>query len=287
MTYLSNLVPPVTVPGADGWTTAVLTIDSLRAEELLRNNEGNRKLSKASVARYAAAMRKGDWRTSPEPLIFSPSGRLMNGQTRLNAIKACGIPQKFLCVFGVDESVFSVLDRGRTRSLADAHQTDRRAAEVARLLTSVAYDAGFSGSAVLDSDFLSVLAVTQDIHAALTEGAASRPPVFGSAGFRAAAVARVLAGESPTFVFGMYRDLVNADVEALPSAGASAVRAVLTGRWRAMSGSEGSKLTMARGWSLLREDGQERTKIPVASPAPAMAEIRAAVRQAVTDSRHV
>jgi len=284
MFYAKNPLDPVAIPNSDGWRVTILSVDAALASRLLENNAGNRKLSNASVVRYAAIMRSSGWKTSPEPLIFAPSGRLMNGQTRLNAVKVTGITQNFMAVYGVDESVFSVLDRGRVRTLADAHQAEQGESAVARVLAIVAYNRG--SNTVLDSDFLRVLEVTREIHADIVRAAASRPAFFGSSGFRAAAVARILAGESPEFVLGLYRSLAAADVANLPPAGVAAVRGVLSGRWKIGAGSQGTFMTLARAWSLLSEKGQNRNTVPVASSESAVTEVGAVVRQAVQDNEN-
>jgi len=286
MFYPKSPFNPAAIPNSYHWRVAIIAVDATLASQLLENNAGNRKLSNASVARYAAIMRNGGWKTSPEPLIFAPSGRLMNGQTRLNAVKVTGITQNFMAVYGVDESVFSVLDRGRVRTLADAHQTEKGESSVARLLALIAYSDSQFGAPVLDSDFLRVLAVTRELHADLMSASAARPPFFASAGVRAAAIARLLAGESPAFVLGLYRSLTTSDVANLPPAGAAAVRGVLSGRWKTGSGNHGTFMTLARAWSLFSEKGQNRGTVPVSSYAPAVKEIGEVLRQAVQDNEN-
>ena len=286
MFYPKSPLDPVTIPHSDGWRVTILPVDAALASRLLENNAGNRKLSNASVARYAAIMRNGGWKTSPEPLIFAPNGRLMNGQTRLNAVKATGITQNFMAVYGVDESVFSVLDRGRVRTLADAHQTEKGESGVARILALIAYSNGAYTSQVLDSDFLRVLAVTRELHADIISVSAARPTFFASVGVRAAVIARLLAGESPAFVLGLYHSLTTSDVANLPPAGAAAVRGVLSGRWKTGAGNNGAFLTLARAWSLFSEKGQNRSTVPVSSYAPAVKEIGEVLRQAVQDNEN-
>lgn len=287
MMHMTHLVTTTPIPGSDNWHTAVVAIGPDTAEDLLKGNVGNRKLSPGAVARYAAAMRKGDWKTSPEPLIFAPNGRLLNGQTRLHAIKSTGVPQRFLCVFGVSEDVFSVLDRGRPRSFADAHQVPKRVAEVARLLASVAYPPATGGSHVADHDFVRVLRVIEAAHTTLTDFCPSTAQYFSSSAFRAAAAARILSGEDVQFVLNLYRDLVLGHFDNLPPAGVAAARAVHTGRWGSKGGAGGQLLTLARGWSLFSEKGQHRTSIPVAQHTTYTSSVADVIRTAVTDAANV
>jgi len=286
MMHLKNLIATTPIPGSDGWHTAVLEVTPETADDLLANNAGNRRLSPGAVARYAAAMRKGDWQTSPEPLIFAPNGRLMNGQTRLHAIKATGTPQKFMCVFGVDEKVFSVLDRGRPRSLADAHGVkDRKRAEVARRLTETAY--GKKGGIVADSDFVKVLGVIEESHALLVAASGSNRSVFSSAPVRAGAVARLLAGEPAEFVLSTYAGLVLADLDTLPPAGKAAIRLRINGTLRSGLGAAASDALLARAWDMFRADGAARKRVLTPDTTQALADIGRVVRQAVEDAANV
>lgn len=286
MMHIKNLVTTTLIPGSDNWQTAVLTVDPETATSLLEGNHGNRRLNPGSVARYAAAMRKGDWKTSPEPLIFAPNGRLLNGQTRLHAIKATGLPQKFLCVFGVAEEVFSVLDRGRPRTLADAHSVDMELAQVARLLVML-YCSGFSGSAVADSDFVRMCNLIESAHAEVTNACNTRRRLFSSAPFRAAAALRILNGESKDFVLGLYRHLVLGEMDMLPPAGHAAIRAALSGTWSADGGGSVQRENLARAWNLFSKSGTQRTKLPLKGFDSTLTEVRNAIAAALVDSSNV
>lgn len=287
MMHMTNLVTTTPIPGSDNWHTAVVAINPDTAEELLKGNVGNRKLSPGAVARYAAAMRKGDWKTSPEPLIFAPSGRLLNGQTRLHALMATGATQKFLCVFGVAESIFSVLDRGRPRTLADAHQKSAELVQVARLLTSKTFSDSRSGSDFSDSDFLRVATLIEPFHETLKGACGTRKKLFSSAAFRAGAIMRLLSAEDEGFVCKMYRNLVLGELEQLPPSGHAAVRAVLAGSWHASGGQETQTRNMCRAWNLFQKDGQNRKKLPTKEYLTELNEIRAVLRNALEDSANV
>lgn len=287
MMHMTNLVTTTPIPGSDNWHTAVITIDPETADELLKGNTGNRKLSPGAVARYSAAMRKGDWKTSPEPLIFAPSGRLLNGQTRLHALKATKTTQKFLCVFGVSESVFSVLDRGRPRSLADAHQMNPELAQIARLLTVAVFDVSRSGSAVADSDFLRVAALIDPFFDVLVKACGTRTRYFSSAAFRAGAIVRLLSGEDVGFVCNLYRHLVLGEFDKLPPAGHAAVRAVMSGSWHASGGQNLQTMNMCRAWNLFQETGQSRKRLPIKDYRNDLDDIRSVLERAAEDSANV
>lgn len=79
----------------------------------------NRRVSKATIKRYAEAMKKREWCLTGEPIIFSDDGELLNGHTRLEA--AAQSDRGFITVIthGVtDDLSFAHIDVGKIRSRA-------------------------------------------------------------------------------------------------------------------------------------------------------------------------
>lgn len=107
------------------WSTStrlkfmVLVIGPDEARELLLHNDKNRPLSDITVARYAKAMHDDGWALTGESLIFSDTGRLLNGQHRLHAIIKSKSVIETAAIFGVSEEAFDKIDAGRKRSVAD------------------------------------------------------------------------------------------------------------------------------------------------------------------------
>lgn len=275
MMHFQNFIPTTPVLGSDGWHTAIVEITPEMADKMLKKNSINRRLRPGAVARYAAAMRKGDWQTSPEALMFTSNGTLLNGQNRLNAVKATGVAQKFMCVFGVSEAVYAVLDRGSPRNMADALRLDKETAEMARVLTHIVAPLPFAGSAVADKDLLQVVQIAGDIHADLRAFCGTKSRYFGSAAFRAAAVARILDGGDPVFVMGMYDALNRGHTERLPRSGASAVQHVLTGKWTITGGGQGQREALARAWHTFDERQSDK-------PLPRKIDVGTTVEQVKT-----
>lgn len=75
----------------------------------------NRPHSSRGLKRYVTAMKRG-WRLTGEPIIFSRSGRLLNGQHRLMACIESTSPFECLVVFGIDDDAFKFMDIGITRT---------------------------------------------------------------------------------------------------------------------------------------------------------------------------
>lgn len=282
MMHMKNLVQTAPIPGGEGWHTAVIEIDAASATTLLEGNTGNRRLAPGAMARYAAAMRKGDWKVSPEPLIFAPNGRLLNGQHRLRAVKATEIPQRFLCVFGVDESLFSVIDRGKPRSYSDALGLARYHAEASRLLAAIANSSSHN-TTVTDSEVLRAAALIEESHGMLLAATSDRAAVFSTAPFRAAAALRITCGESPSFVTSLYRDLIKTNLSSLPPVAEPAMKAVKNGRWHSTGGAAIQTTNLVRAWDLYQEAGQNRSRLRDGDLNAGLAVIRKAYLSAAED----
>ena len=87
----------------------------LAAHYLKRNVDNYRKISKTKVAQYAAEMKAGKWQLNGEAIMFDEEGKLKNGQHRLAAVIAAGIPVKMAIVNGVGNDV-TIYDVGSMRT---------------------------------------------------------------------------------------------------------------------------------------------------------------------------
>ena len=99
-------------------------IDAAGALHLLTLNKGNRWVRRRLVEYLRDQIIAGDWRSDhPQPIVFSDSGRLIDGQHRLMAIAEAEVrPDAAVFVrieTGVEDSLREYLDTGITRSLAD------------------------------------------------------------------------------------------------------------------------------------------------------------------------
>ena len=90
------------------------------ADEYLKLNTRNRKISKASVAFLVNEIHSGNWEFNGIPIIFGESGVLLDGQHRLLAISQTNTSKRLSVVRGVNDSAFKTIDSGRARTGADA-----------------------------------------------------------------------------------------------------------------------------------------------------------------------
>lgn len=118
---------------------AVRVYPDLARYLLTFNHERNRSLRKRSLARVTSDMRSGLWGFTPEPLIFTVSQVLANGQHRLNGVCEYGSDVWLMFDFGWPDNIINFVDRGNTRTSQDAFTVDGlpNAGAVAAAITKV------------------------------------------------------------------------------------------------------------------------------------------------------
>ncbi len=104
------------------------------AETWLKANEGNRVLRQSKVLELAEMMERGAWRLTHQGVAFSPNGRLLDGQHRLQAIVLSGRTVEMMVTHGIDEDAYKVMDIHGKRSLADNLQKPRGTVELVTFL---------------------------------------------------------------------------------------------------------------------------------------------------------
>lgn len=93
------------------YSMAVETIGPARAEEYLAANRGNRNIVQSHVAALARDISNGQWMLNAQPICFSRSGRLLNGQHRLSAVLEAGQPIEVVVMRGLPEEAFQTYDK--------------------------------------------------------------------------------------------------------------------------------------------------------------------------------
>jgi len=112
---------------------------------LSKRADYQRNISPVTVARYADAMRRGQWKFVPsQGIAITTEGHILDGQHRLAAIVQSGIPQRCMVHLGADAGNFAVIDRGRPRTLPQIaamagcrHSTSYHVAAVNTLLWKI------------------------------------------------------------------------------------------------------------------------------------------------------
>ena len=101
-------------------TASIEVITPVVAKKMLEGNIDNRKLRKSRVAQYADAMKRGMWDVQNDAITISNTGKLLNGQHRLSAIVEADEACQCLVLRGVEDSAYTVIDSGLSRSVNDA-----------------------------------------------------------------------------------------------------------------------------------------------------------------------
>ena len=99
------------------------------ASNLMDNNLNNRSFRLGHAKDIARQMKLGRWKASPEPIVITTRGRLVNGQHRLWAVVETSTTQEFSVVVIPDEQyteIFEILDQGASRSSADVLRVDNK-----------------------------------------------------------------------------------------------------------------------------------------------------------------
>jgi hypothetical protein len=79
----------------------------------------NRKFNDKNIQFLYNQMKNGEWMITGDPIKFSDTGKLIDGQHTLMAIKKLGKPIEMFIAEGLKEEVFTVLDTGKNRSASD------------------------------------------------------------------------------------------------------------------------------------------------------------------------
>ena len=102
-------------------STEVVTITPTVAEEMLKKNAGNRKVSKMVVSKYAAEMKAGRWIQTHQGMAIDETGKIVDGQHRLYAVIKSGVAITVILTiyFGEIKTKLIPLDLGKNRTSSD------------------------------------------------------------------------------------------------------------------------------------------------------------------------
>ncbi|MHB1403851.1 MAG: hypothetical protein ACYCWB_15770 [Thiobacillus sp.] len=100
-------------------SVSVVDITPEIARQWLERNIGNRPASPAHVAKLEKAIRAGKWKMTGDPIRFSKTRKLIDGQHRLQAILNSGMTVSCVVMHDLDDSIFDVLDSGKSRQKSD------------------------------------------------------------------------------------------------------------------------------------------------------------------------
>jgi len=268
---IGNKIMHNVISGSPGWIAEVVTMTPELAEEFMQGNYANRKIREGVVSRYKAAMADGSWVLAPEPIVIAVDGRVLNGQHRLSAVIGSGVSVPMLLIENVQDEVFRVIDRGISRTVADALEKEKKLVEVARLLASIVEGSHIT---LTDTVMLKVIGLVSTHHADLMVASNTHIKTFSSVPFRAAACVRLMYGQNRQYVLDTYRALTIGDVGAMSAIAQSAVTAQMRGKMESSGGGVRQIELLCRAWDIFDYRKRNAGRTVVASTDSRVAEIR-------------
>lgn len=100
-------------------SAAIEVIGPTEAKEYLDRNMNNRPLKEGVVSKYVEDIQEGRFDFNGESIIFSNTGRLLDGQHRLEAVVRTGVELIFVVARGIPDKAFDTIDLGKNRSVGD------------------------------------------------------------------------------------------------------------------------------------------------------------------------
>lgn len=98
-------------------TVSIETITPQVAIAMLSRNTHNRDMKRND--KLVEAIKNGDWNVNGETIVFSPEGKLLDGQHRLMSCVTAGVPITTLVVRGIPEGAQETMDTGYKRKVSD------------------------------------------------------------------------------------------------------------------------------------------------------------------------
>lgn len=193
----------------------VVSVTPDLATKWLESNLDNRNIRQSKVDEFAGAMKRGEWKITPQGIIFGRSGRLLDGQHRLWAAVQAGVTVELSVATDVDDDVYDVLDIGTKRSVADLYGLDKRHTEIANLLARMYYSGKQKGKPT-PHQVKEVGDAIEPYTKALIEHCGSAARYFSSVQVRAAAVVAIARGAPQEYVLGLYAGMVRSQWHELP-----------------------------------------------------------------------
>jgi len=110
----------------------IISITPKIAEIMLNKNEGNRKISPTVIRKYTKDMENGEWRETGQGIIVDETGKIIDGQHRLNAIMKSGITINTVLTTLVGDvpTIMIPLDIGKPRKVTDICGNDINARHI-------------------------------------------------------------------------------------------------------------------------------------------------------------
>jgi hypothetical protein len=214
--------------------TQVIQVTPKMARDWLKSNTDNRPIRNGHVETLRASFERGEYVHTHQGIGFDHAGVLIDGQHRLSAIALLpeGSVFPMNVSFGMDrDAVFPVVDAVQAkRSTADALGIDRGLGEVANFFAKMYAARTNAVTPVYAQPFADWCFKAND---EITAFCPRKCKTWSSAPVRAAAIVSMHIGIDRDYVKLVYRSLVAADFQTMPSIAQSIYRSHVRGNVRA------------------------------------------------------
>jgi hypothetical protein len=194
------------------------------ARGYLLNNTDNRNKRGWWVSGLSNMIKRGDWIPTHQGVAISKSGRLLDGQHRLEAIIESNVPVEMIVTTGVRDDAYKVLDNGIKRTMADLTGLNQKTAEVCRVLARLAYNGDTVNSANQILDIYN--SGVGEVHDNLIEFCGKNLAVLSSASIRTVATCMILDGHNQKYIKDIYSNLCYQKFNDLPDIAQTLIRQV-------------------------------------------------------------
>lgn len=247
-------------------------------------NTGNRRLRKAHVNTLALEMRNRQWRLTHQGIAFGVSGRLLDGQHRLQAIVDSGVSAHLLVFVDAQEDTFTNFDRGAKRDVSDILQVHYAVAAIGQTIVRSCVRGGSAHARnAMPSEVAKVLEAYKDDIAAMYEASGYVRKGRTIAPVRAAWLVHYHAAseDQKSLLKQQWKALVEYDVKRMDETTAAGER-----RLESLGNLRGGSMdqeAMCVGWLMFDPERRDLSRILIRETSTALDAFRAAVRSVIPE----
>ena len=236
--------------------STVIQLTPEKARSFLELNIDNRTKRGWWIDSLVSMIKRGEWITTHQGISFAKSGRLLDGQHRLEAIARAGIPVEVMVTTDVDENAFKVLDNGIKRTLADLTGINTRTAEVCRILAKLIYS-----DSIISADICQEMydSGAGKLHDELVELCGKQMAIYSSAPVRTAVICLVMDGYDKDYIFKLYANLCHQNFNHMPNIAHAFIRQVTEKKVSANRRTD----VMARALKVFNPDFADVTRLQI------------------------
>lgn len=214
-----------------------------QAKALLGVNTANRHLRRSRVAYFVGLIQRGEWKLTHQGIAIGRSGRLLDGQHRLEAVVETDTPVPMMVSFDVDDSAFEAMDRTLPRSVGDVLHLPASTVALAIGLQRIADGTFHIRQSLAPEQVKAAYSRWQNVIDPVME-ASMRKQERSNTSTRAACCARILRGDGD-YALAAYRAFARLDFDHMPRICQALVRQIDNGN---IGKRDGGVELLVRAW---------------------------------------